>query len=106
MDDAACAMFTVEAALQHPMADGRIEGATGFVGALIAEYLTQNDDSGKIQWALAGRNRDKLAAAIAFRERARPGGGGRCSTSPPSKLQTPAMPTKPSACRRMSPTVS
>lgn len=35
-------------------------GATGFVGALIAEYLTQNDDSGKIQWALAGRNRDKL----------------------------------------------
>ncbi|MEQ1755531.1 MAG: saccharopine dehydrogenase NADP-binding domain-containing protein [Micropepsaceae bacterium] len=37
-------------------------GATGFVGALVAGYLVSNDENGKIQWALAGRNRDKLEA--------------------------------------------
>jgi short subunit dehydrogenase-like uncharacterized protein len=37
-------------------------GATGFVGALIADYLKSNDEHGKVRWALAGRNRDKLDA--------------------------------------------
>jgi short subunit dehydrogenase-like uncharacterized protein len=37
-------------------------GATGFVGALIADYLKSNDGRGKVRWALAGRNRDKLEA--------------------------------------------
>jgi len=37
-------------------------GATGFVGALIADYLKSNDERGKVRWALAGRNRDKLEA--------------------------------------------
>ncbi|MCE9522409.1 MAG: saccharopine dehydrogenase NADP-binding domain-containing protein [Alphaproteobacteria bacterium] len=35
-------------------------GASGFVGALIAEYLTEN--GGDAKWALAGRNREKLDA--------------------------------------------
>jgi short subunit dehydrogenase-like uncharacterized protein len=34
-------------------------GATGFTGKLVAGYLAQQ---GKLRWALAGRNRDKLAA--------------------------------------------
>ena len=37
-------------------------GATGFVGALIAEYMCANDGDGQIKWALAGRNRVKLEA--------------------------------------------
>jgi short subunit dehydrogenase-like uncharacterized protein len=36
-------------------------GATGFTGALTAEYLARNAPSG-CRWALAGRNRDKLEA--------------------------------------------
>ena len=34
-------------------------GATGFTGALTAEYLAKHGDGGT-RWALAGRNRDKL----------------------------------------------
>ena len=34
-------------------------GATGFTGALTAEYLARNGPDG-LRWALAGRNRDKL----------------------------------------------
>ncbi|MET0526187.1 MAG: saccharopine dehydrogenase NADP-binding domain-containing protein, partial [Nocardioides sp.] len=34
-------------------------GATGFTGALTAEYLARNGPEG-LRWALAGRNRDKL----------------------------------------------
>jgi short subunit dehydrogenase-like uncharacterized protein len=34
-------------------------GATGFTGALTAEYLAQHADQG-IRWAIAGRNRQKL----------------------------------------------
>src|SRR3954449_8382910 len=36
-------------------------GATGFTGALTAEYLAANAPEGT-RWALAGRNADKLAA--------------------------------------------
>ncbi|NKZ04542.1 saccharopine dehydrogenase family protein [Actinomadura latina] len=36
-------------------------GATGFTGALTAEYLAEHADSGT-RWALAGRNQAKLAA--------------------------------------------
>lgn len=36
-------------------------GATGFTGALTAEYLAANAPAG-LRWALAGRNPDKLAA--------------------------------------------
>ena len=36
-------------------------GATGFTGALTAEYLAQHAPDG-LRWALAGRNRDKLEA--------------------------------------------
>jgi saccharopine dehydrogenase (NAD+, L-glutamate forming) len=36
-------------------------GATGFAGRLTAEYLARNAPAG-CRWALAGRNRDKLAA--------------------------------------------
>ena len=36
-------------------------GATGFTGALTAEYLAENAPSG-MRWALAGRNRGKLEA--------------------------------------------
>ncbi|HWU68393.1 MAG TPA: saccharopine dehydrogenase NADP-binding domain-containing protein [Stenotrophobium sp.] len=35
-------------------------GATGFTGGLTAEYLARHAD-GKLRWALAGRNPDKLA---------------------------------------------
>ena len=36
-------------------------GATGFTGALTAEYLAEHAPSG-LRWALAGRNRSKLEA--------------------------------------------
>jgi short subunit dehydrogenase-like uncharacterized protein len=36
-------------------------GATGFTGALTAEYLAQHAGEG-LRWALAGRNRAKLEA--------------------------------------------
>ncbi len=36
-------------------------GATGFTGALTAQYLSEHADAGT-RWALAGRSRDKLAA--------------------------------------------
>jgi len=46
------------------MADRRFDivvfGATGFTGALTAEYLARNAPDG-MRWALAGRNMDKLA---------------------------------------------
>jgi short subunit dehydrogenase-like uncharacterized protein len=35
-------------------------GATGFVGRLVAEYLAGPDGAGDLDWAIAGRNRDKL----------------------------------------------
>ena len=35
-------------------------GATGFTGALTAEYLARNAPAG-MSWALAGRNMDKLS---------------------------------------------
>jgi short subunit dehydrogenase-like uncharacterized protein len=38
-----------------------IFGATGFTGALTAEYLAENAPEG-VRWALAGRNRGKLEA--------------------------------------------
>jgi saccharopine dehydrogenase (NAD+, L-glutamate forming) len=39
-------------------------GATGFTGGLTAEYLAQaaGGGSGAVRWAIAGRNREKLAA--------------------------------------------
>ena len=36
-------------------------GATGFTGALTAEYLAEHAPAG-LRWALAGRNRSKLEA--------------------------------------------
>lgn len=36
-------------------------GATGFTGQLVAEYLAENAGP-TVRWAIAGRNRDKLAA--------------------------------------------
>src|SRR5688572_8529210 len=41
-----------------------IFGATGFTGALTAEYLARNGPPG-LKWALVGRNRDKLEAVRA-----------------------------------------
>jgi short subunit dehydrogenase-like uncharacterized protein len=38
-------------------------GATGFTGKLVAHYLREHDQT--MAWALAGRNRDKLAAVAA-----------------------------------------
>ena len=50
------------------MADRRFDivvfGATGFTGALTAEYLAHNAPAG-MRWALAGRNMDKLSAVRA-----------------------------------------
>ena len=38
-------------------------GATGFTGALVAEYLCENYGvDGELRWAAAGRSTDKLAA--------------------------------------------
>lgn len=37
-------------------------GATGFTGALTASYLAEATRGGTTRWALAGRNREKLAA--------------------------------------------
>ncbi|HRD62106.1 MAG TPA: saccharopine dehydrogenase NADP-binding domain-containing protein, partial [Nocardioides sp.] len=39
-------------------------GATGFTGALTADYLARNAPAG-LRWALAGRNRAKLEAVRA-----------------------------------------
>src|SRR3954462_11680049 len=39
-------------------------GATGFTGALTAEYLAEHAPAG-LRWALAGRNRGKLEAVRA-----------------------------------------
>lgn len=36
-------------------------GATGFTGGLVAEYLARVSATEPIRWALAGRNRDRLA---------------------------------------------
>ena len=46
-----------------------VVGATGFTGGLTAEYLAANAPQG-CRWALAGRNRDKLAAVRARLEQA------------------------------------
>ena len=45
----------------RPEHDVVLFGATGFTGALTAEYLAANAPEGT-RWALAGRNADKLAA--------------------------------------------
>lgn len=37
-------------------------GATGFLGTLVAEYLVQTEESDEIDWAIAGRNEEKLRA--------------------------------------------
>nr|HEX4315614.1 saccharopine dehydrogenase NADP-binding domain-containing protein [Kofleriaceae bacterium] len=37
-------------------------GATGYTGKLTADYLTQAAGRESLRWAIAGRNRDKLAA--------------------------------------------
>lgn len=37
-------------------------GATGFTGRLVAEYIKGSGDAGRLRWAIAGRNRDKLEA--------------------------------------------
>lgn len=40
--------------------DVMVLGATGFTGRLVAEYLARHAPPPKAQWALAGRNREKL----------------------------------------------
>ena len=52
-------------------------GATGFTGALTAEYLARNGPDG-LRWALAGRNLDKLERV---RDRARPASTRRSPSS-------------------------
>ncbi|HEX2685546.1 MAG TPA: saccharopine dehydrogenase NADP-binding domain-containing protein, partial [Kofleriaceae bacterium] len=37
-------------------------GATGFTGRLVADYLARCADRDRLRWAIAGRDRDKLAA--------------------------------------------
>lgn len=37
-----------------------IWGATGFTGRLVAEYIFKNYSSGKLNWAIAGRDKKKL----------------------------------------------
>lgn len=39
-----------------------IWGASGFTGRLVAEYLLNNYPDGKLSWAMAGRNAEKLEA--------------------------------------------
>jgi short subunit dehydrogenase-like uncharacterized protein len=39
-----------------------VVGATGYVGALIAEYLATSYRGNEVRWAIAGRNRAKLEA--------------------------------------------
>ena len=65
-------------------------GATGFTGALTAEYLAEHAPSG-LRWALAGRNRskleavrDKLADARPRARRPRADRGRQRATAPPS----------------------
>ena len=50
-------------------------GATGFTGRLTAQYLAAT--AGKVPWALAGRNREKLEAVKA---------GLRCEGAEPPQL--------------------
>src|SRR2546423_14820116 len=45
--------------MAEPEHDIVVLGATGFTGALTAEYLAANAPEG-MRWALAGRNRSKL----------------------------------------------
>ncbi len=40
-----------------------VYGATGFTGALTAQYLAEHGDTGT-RWAIAGRNRDKLEQTL------------------------------------------
>jgi short subunit dehydrogenase-like uncharacterized protein len=40
-------------------------GATGFVGRLAASYLAHHADTGRLAWAIAGRDRNKLEAVRA-----------------------------------------
>jgi short subunit dehydrogenase-like uncharacterized protein len=47
--------------MAEPRFDVVLHGASGFTGALTAEYLAGHAPAGT-RWALAGRNRDKLAA--------------------------------------------
>jgi len=47
-------------AVQNRELDVILFGATGFTGRLVAEYLARHRAAGR--WAIAGRNRDKLAA--------------------------------------------
>ena len=73
-------------------------GATGFTGALTAEYLARNGPDG-LRWALAGRNRDKLEEVrddlagidpaladleLLHRRRRRPGLAGRRRRAAPA----------------------
>ena len=40
-----------------------VYGATGFTGQLVAEYLAEHyKDDANLKWAMAGRNKDKLAS--------------------------------------------
>ncbi|KAJ3158145.1 hypothetical protein HDU86_003097 [Geranomyces michiganensis] len=51
-------------------------GATGFTGALVAEYLAKNTSPDTVRFAIAGRNREKLEKVSARVARAAPNRSG------------------------------
>jgi short subunit dehydrogenase-like uncharacterized protein len=50
-------------------------GATGFTGALVAEYLAAHYGGGELRWAIAGRSREKLEKVRAALAAAAPSAG-------------------------------
>ncbi len=49
--------------MSSPKFDIVVDGATGFTGRLIAEYLAAHySGEGNLKWAMAGRSKDKLAS--------------------------------------------
>ncbi len=59
----------------HRRFDVVLWGATGFTGALVAEYLARQYGGEKLRWALAGRSRDKLEKVRATLAPIDPGAG-------------------------------
>ena len=41
-----------------------LHGATGFVGQLVADYIAQHPEGPRFTWAIAGRNKEKLARVL------------------------------------------
>jgi short subunit dehydrogenase-like uncharacterized protein len=49
---------------QNKSFDICVFGASGFTGNLVAQYLAQHEDTKKISWAVAGRNKQKLERLV------------------------------------------